>query len=118
MESTKSYLIKPTILVNPIEEKPLMVAIISLDQSPETPLTQENAESKENVLSYLNRMLVGPYKSYSLRALGGNLREQEENEGGGGGVEYGLLIINLIKLLWFFMIKCKYCMHIDINKHK
>ncbi|XP_060200582.1 uncharacterized protein LOC132628835 [Lycium barbarum] len=64
-ESIKSYLMKPLVLVAPVNGKPLILYIAAHERSAGALLAQENDEKKENALYYLSRMMTPNEINYS-----------------------------------------------------
>ncbi|XP_009622663.1 uncharacterized protein [Nicotiana tomentosiformis] len=64
-QSIKSYLMKSSVLTDPIPGKPLILYITAQERSVGALLAQENGESKENSLYYLSRMMTPNALKYS-----------------------------------------------------
>jgi len=64
-ESIKQYLIKPLVLIAPIQGRPLILYTAALKCSLGAMLAQCNDKGKENVLYYISRTMVGAKVNYS-----------------------------------------------------
>ncbi|KAK4394188.1 hypothetical protein Sango_1889600 [Sesamum angolense] len=57
-KTIKSYLMKPTVLVAPVLDRPLILYVATQERSVGILLAQKNDEGKENALYYLSRTMT------------------------------------------------------------